>query len=241
MKQFCIFLLCAVSVPAFASEKINYPETTKDRMVLEYLGFGDQEAPNGDRLRYRAQMSYGLTDRIDVAISAYAEDQANTPGQFGGPSARVRYQFTKQSDDWWLGTGIQGRYIYATDGGPDQFLTRILLQRGEKKWLSTVNIGLGRSLGPERSTGLNTTIAGQVIYKYDPMISPGMEFFRTFGPFNDLDFNGQRSTEIGPIVTGTIPIAEKQDFAYIGGYYRGLTANAPEQSFKLQLNYVRQF
>lgn len=229
-----------VSSSAFAIEKLNTAPVIKDRMQIEYLGFAEEDAPGGDRLRSRTQVTYGLTDRWDVALSFLTEHRAGSDTQAIGPSARLKYELTEQGD-WWLASAVQGRYTHATDGRANTFNTRFILQRDFGDVLATANFGVGRGIGEKRDPSLTMTGAAQLLYQVSPRISPGIEFFHTFGPLNDMDYTGNRSQEIGPILAGTLPLAEGHELTYVTGYYRGLSANAPEQSAKLQVNYVRQF
>ncbi len=225
---------------AWAVEKLNAPQVFKDRMQVEYLGFGEQEAPGGDRWRSRTQVTYGVTDRLDVALSYLMENQANTPTQAVGPSARVKYELTEQGD-WWLGSAVQGRYTQHTDGRASTFNTRFILQRDFDDWLATANFSVVRGIGEKRASSVNVTGAAQLLYQLSPEFSPGIEFFHTFGAANGLDYTGNNSQEVGPIVSGSLSFDDEQSLAYVVGYYRGLSAQSPEQSAKFQVNYVRQF
>lgn len=237
-----IFLIVSLFIAntAWASEKLNMPQVFKDRMQVEYLGFGDQQAPDGDRWRSRTQVTYGVTDRFDVALSLLAEDQQNTPTQFVGPSVRLKYELTEQKD-WWLASAVQARYTHATDGRASTISPRLILQRDMGDWLATANIGINRGIGDKRAPSLGITGAAQLLYQLSRELSPGVEFFHTLGPLNDLDYTGRNSQEIGPIVSGALPLADQQQLTYVLGYYRGLSANSPEQSAKIQINYVVDF
>lgn len=235
-------LLISLFVPygAWASEKLNYPQVFEDRMQVEYLGFGDQEAPGGDRWRSRTQVTYGVTDRVDVALSFLAENQAGTRTQAVGPSARVKYELTEPGE-WWLASAVQARYTQHTDGRANTLNTRFIVQRDMGDWLTTANFSVIRGIGEKRAPSVAVTGAAQVLYQLSPEFSPGVEFFHTFGAANGMDYTGSNSQEIGPIVSGSLPFDDAQSLAYVVGYYRGLSSNSPEQSAKLQLNYVRQF
>ena len=235
-----LFMLVFFATPAWAIEKLNYPQVVKDRMQVEYLGFAEQEAPSGDRWRTRVQTTYGLTDRIDVALSYLAENQEGMHTRSVGPSARLKYEMTEQ-DDWWLSSAVQLRYTHATDGRANTLNTRLMLQRDFGDWLSTANFSVIRGIGEKRDPSVAVTGAAQLLYQYAPEISPGIEVFHSFGAVNDLDYTGRNSQEIGPIVAGALPLADQQQITYVLGYYRGLSAESPEQSAKLQVNYVVDF
>lgn len=240
MRRVALLIPFLIANAAWASEKLNTPQVIKDRMQVEYLGFGDEQAPEGDRWRSRTQVTYGVTDRIDVALGFLTEDQQNTPTQAVGPTARLKYELTKQSD-WWLASAVQARYTHAADGRANTLNTRLIVQRDVGDWLGTANFSVIRGIGEKRASSVHVTGAAQLLYQLSPEISPGIEFFHTFGPANDLDFTGERSQEIGPILSGTLPLHEQQSLTYVVGYYRGLSADSPEQSAKFQVNYVRQF
>ncbi len=233
-------ILVLLASPAWAIEKLNYPQVIKDRMQVEYLGFAEQDAPGGDRWRTRVQTTYGLTDRVDFALSYLVENQQNTPTQSVGPSARLKYELTEQ-DDWWLSSAIQLRYTHATDGRASTFNTRLMLQRDFGDWLATANFSAIRSIGDKRDLSMAITGAAQLLYQYSPEFSPGIEAFHSFGSLNDLDYTGRYSQEIGPVVAGAVTVAERRQLTYVLGYYRGLSVESPEQSAKLQVNYVVDF
>lgn len=240
MRRIPLFLPLLVATPAWAVEKLNYPQVIEDRMHVEYLGFAEQEAPDGDRLRSRMQATYGLTDRVDLALSYLTENQAGTPTQAVGPSVRLKYELTKQND-WWLASAVQARYTHHTDGRASLLNTRFILQRDFGDWLTTANFSVIRGIGEKRAESVNITGAMQAIYQLSREFSPGLEFFHTFGPGNDTDFTGERSQQFGPIISGALPIAQDRQFTYVLGYYRGLSANSPEQAAKIQVNYVVDF
>lgn len=240
MRYLALLAVLLATSPAFAVEKLNTAPVIKERMQLEYLGFAEQEAPEGDRWRSRMQATYGLTDRVDLALSFLTENNAGESTQFVGPSARLKYELTEQGE-WWLASAVQTRYTHAAHGEASTLNTRLILQHDAGDWLTTANFSVIRGIGEKRAESVALTGAAQLLYQYSPEISPGIEFFHTFGPLNDLDYTGRHSQEIGPIVSGAFPLARDQQITYVAGYYRGLSARAPEQSAKLQINYVREF
>ena len=240
MRHFIAICLLLLAAPAWAAEKLNYPQVTKDRMQVEYLGFAEQEATGGDRVRSRTQVTYSVTDRFDVALSAFAEHGSERDGEFGGPSIRLKYELTEQGD-WWLSSAVQTRYTHATDSRANTLNTRFIAQRDFGDWLATANFSAIRGIGEKRAESVSITGAAQVLYQISPEFAPGVEFFHTFGNANDLDYTGRNSQEIGPVVAGALPLAEHQQLTYVAGYYRGLSANSPEQAAKLQVNYVVDF
>lgn len=235
-------VLASHATTAWAAEKIPSPNIIKDQFQAEYMVLGEN-MPDGerDRLRQRAQFSYGFTDELNLALSGIVEDRANEPTQLAGPSLRARYQTTAQDDGWWLNTALQGRYNHQTDGRPRNFSVGTLLQRAGEDHITTVAFNLSRELGHNRSASTGATFAAQSFYRYDPMFMPGVEFYANAGRLNAIEFDERQSKEFGPAVTGVIPISDTRGVGYTAGYYWGLNERSPDQSFKFHLNYIEQF
>lgn len=236
-------LLLASPAPcAWAAEKIPSPNIIKDQLQLEYMVLGE-DMPRGqrDRLRQRAQVSYGFTDELNLAISGIVENRANESTQLAGPSLRTRYQTTAQEDGWWLNTALQARYNHQTDGRPRNFSAGFLLQRAGEDFTTTIAVNAARELGEGRAHGAGATFAAQSFYRYHPMFMPGVEIYSNAGRLNAIEFDDTQSQEIGPMVTGVLPLDDTRGLGYTAGYYWGMNDRSPDQSFKFHLNYIEQF
>ena len=236
-----VFLFFALPItPCHAIDKISGATVTKGLWRTEYYNYAEDETPRGSRMRQRLQSSYGFSDRFDLAIAAATDDRAGISEEFTGPSIRPRFQLTRQGD-WWLESAIQTRYTAAGNGGPDNLTSKINLQRKQGDWTVLANLVAGREIGANRRQSLTTSASARVFYDYRREIMPGFEYYVATGPLNGVAINGRQPHEIGPVLLGHLALDDARGFEYVAGYYRGLTASAPEQSGKLELRYVQQF
>lgn len=241
---FCVLLVCFFARPVFAIEKINSPNVIEGRLQLEQLSIrtsDDRKALNNAQ-RHRWEASYGFTDRIDIALDAAVSRRSGQELEASAIGIRPRYQVTRQDEaGWWLASAIQAKYTASLNGGNDDLAFRLLLQRRQGPLVAVVNIGMERELGAGRTASMDLRGGAQVIYETSLYLSPGFEYFTGYGPVNDRTPFTDQPHEIGPIITGDIPIHKTAGFAYVAGYYWGLTDEAPDSGARLQLNYVQQF
>lgn len=240
-----LFLMCLFAAsPAAAVEKVNYPAVIKDRVQLEYLSVGtwDDENPAFDGAsRHRFQLSKGLTDRLDMAAALTVTADPSHDWRASGLGLRAKYELTEQGD-WWLASAVQARYTHRVDTLPDDLHVRLLGQRTQGNFVGTANLGLRREIGEHRGDSIEVRMATQGLYRVSEAISPGLEVFKVFGRFNNLNDEDARSFQLGPIVTGQFPVGDQGDaLMYLAGYYWGLTDSSADEGARLQLNYLMQF
>jgi len=232
-----------VTAPALAIEKVNTPQVVKGRTQLEYFGAAttdDVTAAQDGAQRHRFQMQRAFTDRLDVALSFTGTAHPNESNRASNFGLRAKYEFTEQGE-WWLSSGVQGRYSHRVDTHADDIHIRGLVQRQQGPVTATFNLGLRRELGADRLHGLEARAAAQAIYTVSPYLSPGVEWFSVFGTLDDIRPFTDQQQEAGPILTGAVPLSDTDFISYIGGVYWGLTDEAPDFGGRLQINYVTHF
>lgn len=133
----------------------------------------------------------------------------------------------------WVDTGL---YVELEKGAhnddPNNFETKLLLEKDTGKWTNTANLKLQHEFGPNHEEGWGSGMAVATRYRYDKTFEPGIEYYGDFGNFkDDLSFNEQNH-QIGPVVQGKIgPVR------YDTGVLAGISKEAPDATAKLNLEY----
>lgn len=242
MRRLGFIFLFFIAYPAFAVEKVNTPAVTKGRLQLEQLTlttWDDGRAPLDDHYRYRWQVSGGITDRFDLALSLTNTYGGIDDDRLSGVGVRGKYEFTEQGD-WWLSSAIQARYTHRVDTAPSDLHVRGILQRKEGPFSTVLNVGLRREIGHDRTSSFQIRSALQGLYSFNRDLAVGAELFSVQGQANDVDLP-DHELEFGPVISGTLLRHGKDILTANAGYYWGLTNEAPDGNARFQLNYGIQF
>ena len=97
-------------------------------------------------------------------------------------------------------------------------------------------------MGPTKSKGTEFQYAWGSKYRWKPWLIPGFELYGKPGRFHDLTTFGAQTLQIGPVVSGKMPLKiAGAKLAYEAGYLSGATKSRPDGTFKWLLELERHF
>lgn len=175
---------------------------------------------------------YGLTDWWQVELAGEIEKEN------GEHNKLTNYKWENIFAPWkpgenWIDSAL---YVELEKGAhsedPDNFETKILLEKDVGKFANTANLKAEHEFGPNHETSWGTGLALQTKYRYDQKFEPGLEYYADFGTFHDKLSFDEQSHQFGPVIEGKIGHVK-----YDTGAFVGLSKAAPDATIKLNLEY----
>lgn len=175
---------------------------------------------------------YGLTDWWQTELSAEIEKENGDSDQL------TNYKFENVFAPWkpgenWMDVGL---YVElekgAHSGDPNNFETKLLLEKDLGKFANTANLKLEHEFGPHHEESWGSGMALQTKYRYNEMFEPGLEYYADFGTFDEKPSFSDQSHQFGPVALGKIG-----NVKYDTGVLFGVSQAAPDATVKLNLEY----
>lgn len=240
MKYFKYALLCCAVTGVSGTQaraddlKVYQPRVEKGELAAEAnLNYDFDHRKEMDN--YFSQVvgfEYGVTDWWQVELAGEIEKE------YGDHNKLTNYKWENIFAPWkpgenWMDVGF---YVELEKGAhhddPDNFETKLLLEKDVGKFANTANLKLEHEFGPNHETSWGSGVALQTKYRYDQAFEPGLEYYGDFGSFHDkLSFNDQ-SHQFGPVIEGKIGHVK-----YDTGALFGVSDAAPDATIKLNLEY----
>ena len=240
MKSFKYALLsCALAatfyVPAYADDlKVYSPRVEKGEFSVEAnlnYSFDDKK----DLDNYFSQVlgfEYGVNDWWQTEVAGEIEKEN------GDSDKLTNYKWENIIAPWKPGQNWLDAALYvelekgAHSGDPNNFETKLLLEKDVNKFVNTANLKLEHEFGPHHEDSWGSGLALSTKYRYDQKFEPGLEYYADFGTFHDdLSFD-QQEHMIGPVVKGKI-----NHVKYDAGVLFGMTDASSDTTMKLNLEY----
>ncbi len=123
---------------------------------------------------------------------------------------------------------------------PWEFKIGSLLQTEFGKLLLNGNILFERKFGSNNTDASYVTELGyqwQVKYRLKPEFEFGAQGFGEMGEWNDWDSSNAQNHRFGPAVFGKFALGSKQAVKYNAAYLVGISDAAPNNTFRMQLEY----
>ncbi|MCB1839399.1 MAG: hypothetical protein KDI61_03935 [Alphaproteobacteria bacterium] len=231
----CFSVVFFSALQAWADNlKIYQPRVEKGELAAEAnLNYDFDHRKDKDN--YFSQVvgfEYGVNDWWQVELSGEIEKEN------GKSDKLTNYKWENIFTPWkpgenWMDVGFYVELEKAAHSGdPDNFETKLLLEKDVNDFMNTANLKLEHEFGPHHDTSWGSGIALQSIYRYDEKFEPGFEYYGDFGTFHDkLSFNSQ-SHQFGPVAQGKIDHVK-----YDTGLLLGLSDAAADATIKLNLEY----
>lgn len=240
----CCILALAWAGPVRAGSKVYSPTVNKGEIEIENRGIvtDDKDPSKSGDLSMKTGVGYGVTDWWFA--EAYAIT-SRTPGgdHFGldGVEFESLFQLTP-TGKYWADFGALAEYTIATkNGGHDELELTAIVEKEIGRTIHTANLTFVKELG-SRAEDVELEYAWASRWRLSPFFQPGFEAFGKAGELKDLAPIDEQEHQIGPALTGRIPISfGPGKLYYEAAYLFGLTKASPDGAFRWLLEYELRF
>ena len=138
-----------------------------------------------------------------------------------------------QSAGFPVSLGVRLDYDFASrDGVPDAISARLLLQRQTGRFETRVNVGMEREVGSRASSDLGGDLRASVRLRRQGL-SPALDYLGRVVRLQSPAGFQQQDHRLGPVLYGRLGRSMRFEL----GYLTGLSAAAPDHTFKLGVEY----
>ncbi|MBI1213093.1 MAG: hypothetical protein GC190_16640 [Alphaproteobacteria bacterium] len=239
-------VLVAVALPflfakdsARAADKIYTPYVEYRELEIEYRGTrtfdGDSALDNGQS--HKLAIGYGFTEYW--ASEVYAQWKRDPGGEtaFDAFEWENKFQITEPGE-YWADFGALVEWEHNDPHDPDEVEVRLLFNKDISKFSNTLNLTFVKELGDNSAPGVSFEYGARVSYRLDQMFEPAVEAFGEMGEIGSFPAFDRQSHQIGPAILGTVPIpGGATKLKYNVGYFVGVSDDAPQGEFKLELEF----
>lgn len=120
----------------------------------------------------------------------------------------------------------------ARDHEPDNFETKLLLEKNFGAWVNTVNLGVSHEFGQNHAREWDSGLALRTAYRLDQRFEPGIEYYAEFGKVDDMPSYSDQEHKIGPVFYGKVGHVK-----YDAGVLFGVSEESSDTTAKLNLEY----
>jgi high-affinity iron transporter len=223
-----VALAAVLSVePAHATLRIYSPNVEYRELELEWRARYDTDARESmdGRQVHKLAVGYGVLPRL--FLEAYAELERSVGDEFELEAIEMeaRIQLTEPGQ-YWMDAGLHVEYEMAVeDGGTDELVFQVLLEKGQGRLLHRTNLRLERELESGAQTGSGLAWGSRL--RLGRRFEPGVEYHARFGPLEGGTPFDSQAHLLGPVIYGKLGRVK-----YDLGYLFGLSDAAPEGMLK---------
>lgn len=240
----CLASWGALPGAASAHHKVYSPIVEGGELGLEWRGHIDSDEDNtvsGNR-RFIYEVEAGITDRWLVALSGEKRSTGSRDLYYRTTGFETIYQLFEQGEHA-VDVGLYLEFKKAQNNFDSNILEgKLLLEKSFTRHTHTLNLTVEDEVGQKRSKGTEFQYAWGSKYRWKPGLMPGFEIYGKPGRFHDFKDFDQQTLQIGPVVSGKVPLNfAGMKLAYEAGYLFGATAPSPDGTFKWLLELETYF
>lgn len=245
MKSRLLFVMALFPFTAHAGVgKISGPLATKGQFVAKhfYSQTFDDKAPRDGNDFFRGGYEYDFGENWVSEIGFNGTDFYREGTRLKATTFEVMRTATRQSNGWWLSSGIIGGYSLNTDHGNDKALARLRLQREDGPLRLRFNTALNRDVGSEAKADILVGTNGSAVYTLTPHFKPALEWHADWGTTAHISARQNQKHWAGPAIYGDLHSFQNgSKLEYQTGYMFGLTKVSEDGVGILVLDYRVQF
>jgi len=213
--------------PAYATLKIYSPSVEYHELELEWRARYDTDARESmdGRQVHKLAVGYGVLPRLFLEAYAELERPVGDEFELEAVEMEARIQLAEPGQ-YWLDAGLHVEYeMPVEEGGTDELVFQVLLEKGQGRLLHRTNLRLEREL--ESGAQVGSGLAWGSRLRLGPSFEPGVEYHARFGPLaGGTPFDSQAHL-LGPVIYGRLGRVK-----YDLGYLFGLSDAAPDGMLK---------
>jgi hypothetical protein len=113
----------------------------------------------------------------------------------------------------------------------------VLFQKEFGMVQANLNLLLGRHIHSTQFQSTTLSYQGQVKYRYSQPFEFGLQAFGNVATVNGSTSYSSETNRIGPVILGKFPLANERSLSYNLGFLLGTTANSPDRTLRVQVEY----
>ena len=229
----CIIVI--ISSQALADNlKIYSPRVDQGELSVEVnMNYNtDHRSALNNYFSQVAGFEYGVTDYWQTELSGEFEKDNNASDQLTNIKWENILAPWKPGQNWINAALYVELEKGAHSGDPNNFETKILLEKDIQNFVNTANIVASHEFGPNHDTNWNGAFAWRTKYRLNEKFEPGFEYYANFGKLHDIVSYSQQDHIAGPVIQGKFGPVK-----YDTGVLFGISKAAPDVTYKLNLEY----
>lgn len=240
-----VSVLLLIAVPsARADYKVYSPII--EQGVLEFEMRGDRSidpsAQRDDRQTHLFEVSYGVNAWWYTALFGVLDKPPQADLRYSATAWENIFQLTPQGK-YWADVGLYLEYAKShLAGEPDEFETKLLLEKDAGPLVLTANLIFNREIGGSAGKGVGFEYAARANYPWRRGIQFGVEAYGEPGRLTGFAPIAAQQHIIGPVISGKFNLGRLPGIVeYNLGYLFGLTSGSPRGTAKWELDYEIPF
>lgn len=214
------------------ASKVYSPTVHYGEISIETRGFnGFDKSPARDgEMTLLNEVEAGVTDYWQTGL--FGELQRDPGGDLNYTATGWEniFQFFEPGEAW-MDSGLYLEYESGYGKQPDAVETKLLLEKPVGRFVNTLNVIFEKQIG-NNAQGTSMGYAYRTMYRWKPYLQPAVEVFGDMGRVSNLPAVSQQEHKLGPVVVGTVPLAQSLSFYYEAGWLFGLTDATAKNTIK---------
>ena len=172
-------------------------------MGIKDPSFPNERVSNGGS-RLTPEFSYGLTKTVELGFYLPTIYTPTYGYELAGYKTRIKWMPIQQSESqpWALGINAEySRLAYGMEDSRDHLEYRFIVSHQTENWKVAVNPILGVNVSPGFDRTPEFDLNAQLMKRFNGEIKGiGLEFYQSFGPYNNFNPYNQQGKQIFAVV-----------------------------------------
>ncbi|MDX2073815.1 MAG: FTR1 family protein [Alphaproteobacteria bacterium] len=222
------------SQQAHAAFEVRSPYVEEGMLEIETknrVDFDSRSSEDGFR-QHVIGVGYGFTSWWGAELEGEWEKEPNDGYRYKATEVENTFQFTDQGE-YFVDVGAKASYEFShPPGAADKLEAVLLLEKTFGRTAHTINLGVEKEVGDNRSESTEGNVSYKLEYAYLPYFNPGFEYYSDVGELKHTGNFSDQKHRFGPALYGKA-LGIKYDL----GWLFGLSKAAEDHVFKLNLEY----
>ncbi len=227
-------LISAVT-PANAAYKVYEPDVDKGELELEYKGSRtfDNSSKKDGKQKDKFSVEYGFNDWWGAEIYLIGQ-QDNDKDSYDLAAFEFANIFMLAPEGkYYVDVGIYAAYEHSIHSEyASELELKLLLSKEYGKWNHVFNLNTSQEVGENSEGTVEVGMAWKTKYKINEYFNPAVEYYASYGEWNDFNEFEDQSHLLGLVIYGEIGEIE-----YGVGYLAGITRGSYDNVIKWDFGY----
>lgn len=237
--------LCAIALTlacgaTFASpaDSVILPDVERGEREIELATGSHRNSGRDDGSGLMLSFGAGVTDWWATEFGIELERERGEHLRYEGIEWENRFRLLDEEDEAPLGLSLLVGIERARER--EEGWSGVLGLLSEKKlgrFLLNANVLLERTWASEEENETTLAYQWQLKYRQAPRFHYGVQSMGELGRWNDWNKHEEQEHKLGPAIFGWLPLGDGQRLNYDVGLLFGLTAETPDQTLRVKLEY----
>ncbi len=208
-------------------DKIYHPYVQPLERELELRSSIENDNTEGAReLRiYRLGYGQSLNDSWFAEGYLIGQQEHGNALRLEAFELEALWQLTEQGE-YWADWGALFELEKQRSRNSMEISSALLVEKEWGRWAGTANLYALYEFGDDIDNEFETALAAQLRYRYRQSFEPALELYK-----------GQDTLGLGPVVTGTVKLADRRKLYWEAGAILGLDSDTADQTYRLLIEY----